>query len=239
MEAITDIIEGNPVGVLEYALFKAIQSQEYKVASYLISQGVNVNIKYDNRSLLCLIIEQNSITYSTYLKPFLPLNQECIKIVTHIISVIDINEQDVDGKTCLMKACSNEHTRDIAIMLITHPSIDINIQDYRGNTALMCASEMYPSGTYDAINIEYRQDVMKLLIYHGADINVTTYCKNFTALNLAGENGRFILSEYIKYISKIKMLLKYLGLDNLYYIIRRIIKFSDIGDFDLKEYTYK
>ena len=51
------------------------------------------------------------------------------------------------------------------------------------------------------------------------------------------EGYRFLLGEYKIYILKIKMVLKYLGLDNIYFVTREIIE-SDIMDFELTKVVY-
>ena len=48
---------------------------------------------------------------------------------------VDVNEEDEDGRTGLMRALSNSHN-NVVLLLLNHPQIDINKVDEHGRCAL-------------------------------------------------------------------------------------------------------
>ena len=48
----------------------------------------------------------------------------------------DVNDEDIRGRTGLMRALLNSHRNDVVQLLLNHPKIDINRDDRYGQCAL-------------------------------------------------------------------------------------------------------
>jgi len=96
-------------------------------------------------------------------------------------SLLESNLIDVNaiiskyGETILMRV-ADIGCKD-AVELLNQSKIDVNVRDISGITALMCAS----ARGYD--------EIVKMLINHGADVNNRDIQQQFSALMCAAENG--------------------------------------------------
>ena len=73
---------------------------------------------------------------------------------------VDINHQNSDGFTALMRACYDDHTR-VALELLKVVGLDVNVQDSDGWTALIrtCSNGL-------------TQVALELLKVDGLDVNI-------------------------------------------------------------------
>jgi len=80
------------------------------------------------------------------------------KVVQMLQDGIDVNAQDEDGITALMKACRKNHA-NVALVLLERPDIKVNLANNSGTTALSLASAFGLPG------------VVKKLFEKGANVN--------------------------------------------------------------------
>ncbi|MCB9027269.1 MAG: ankyrin repeat domain-containing protein [Bdellovibrionaceae bacterium] len=82
-----------------------------------------------------------------------------IEKVKEILSIMDIDAQDLEGNTALMCAVRNGSSETVKLLLLTYgASVDIQSKD--GNTALMLA-------------VQFRNtEVVELLLAHGASVDI-------------------------------------------------------------------
>ena len=224
-------VKGDNVGLAEYALIEAMRHDHLDLIKYILASGANINIRdSDNKSLLWIAAENchrygyglRNISYYTTLKFLIPL--------------LDINVRDGynHNDTILLHMCQDRKCIDTCIILV-ESGIDVNVKD----TMRKCTALFYAVGRSDAIKLVIS------LISAGADINPgkdNNY--KMTILELANSGGaetdekrKIIVDEYVKYILKIKMLLKYLGLENIYYVLRQILE-DNLTDTFIKEIVY-
>ena len=90
------------------------------------------------------------------------------------------------------------------------------------------------------VNLKYQE----ICIYRngeitGMDLDSKIY---FTLLSEAFDNNdyayyKYLFEEYKSHILYIKRILKYIGLNNIYYVTREIIE-AEVSDYDLKNIIY-
>jgi len=112
----------------------------------LLKAKGNENCKFNTNKL-------KKILYKYYFKP------DFLEIKKLILSGADMNIQDDNGNTALIKALDSDYV-DIAKLLIAAGTADVNIQNKTGNTALIWAA------------IKGYKEIVKLLIKSGADVNI-------------------------------------------------------------------
>ena len=95
----------------------------------------------------------------------------------------DLNAIDEEGRTALMMAAFNGHTR-VVQYLVEH-KVDINVRDSNGRTALMYAS------TID------NAELVKILLDQGAEVNLADNVEGFTALMFAAGEGHTQVMEVL------------------------------------------
>jgi len=114
----------------------------------------------------------------------LALDGNLPRMVLAIERGIDVNAVDTEGRSALMLACFNGHTRVIRTLL--DQSADPRLRDTEGRSALMYAA------TID--NLE----VVQMLLTAGSEINATDKAEGWTALMFAaGEGHLAVVSELL------------------------------------------
>lgn len=108
------------------------------------------------------------------------------EIKAAVISGVNVNAIDADGRTALMYASFNGYT-DIVRILLEHGA-DVKLADFSGRTALLFAS----SGDFP--------ETVRLLLDHGAEPNIADITEKYTPLMFAAAEGHLevvkILLEY-------------------------------------------
>ena len=101
---------------------------------------------------------------------------------------IDLNSQDVRGRTALMQSIWNPNSK-ITLELLATKRLNINAQDIDGSTALILVSLYYdqlPPGTDFDCNYDFLQVVAGILNYPDVDVNIRDH-RGKTALAHAVE----------------------------------------------------
>ena len=93
-----------------------------------------------------------------------------------ILSYVDVNSSDEDGRTALMLASFNGHSGVIGTLI--NAGAEVNSTDESGRTALMYAS----TGPYP--------DAVRLLLGKGADPNIVDKEDRFSSLMFAASEGQ-------------------------------------------------
>lgn len=110
---------------------------------------------------------------------------------------INLNHQNKDGETVLMKACARNHPDP---MLLVKEKTDLNLQDKDGNTALMHIMENLNQRS-GYCGYVARSNIITSLIDRGADHKIKNK-NNITALHIACKNIDNIPStDIIKYLA--------------------------------------
>lgn len=105
----------------------------------------------------------------------LALDGNLPRMVLAIERGMDVNAVDTEGRSALMLACFNGHTRVIRTLL--DQSADPRLRDSEGRSALMYAA------TID--NLE----VVQMLLAAGSEVNATDKVEGWTALMFAAGEG--------------------------------------------------
>eukprot|EP01119_Soliformovum_irregulare_P002844 TRINITY_DN1309_c1_g1_i1.p1 TRINITY_DN1309_c1_g1~~TRINITY_DN1309_c1_g1_i1.p1 ORF type:complete len:1067 (-),score=334.98 TRINITY_DN1309_c1_g1_i1:55-3186(-) len=115
-----------------------------------------------------------------------------------------VNTKNRHGETALHKAIMNQHVLLLMVQLLIDRGADVNIPTTtRGETAL-----------HYAVHLK-RKDLMKILLYAGADTSARSQARGRTPYELAINSDSAKIAEIIKKIEELKDFLKAEGLDNL------------------------
>ena len=113
---------------------------------------------------------------------------ECVDAVEMLLCILeaDPNSSDSNGVTPLMIACIHGNFKIANLLLQAHAKI--NEQNKNGQTALMeaCSSKT-----------PHCDDLVRLLIRYGANVNIKDYKLQRTALMIAAEQGRTSIAQYL------------------------------------------
>ncbi|BFZ23411.1 hypothetical protein BsWGS_26450 [Bradybaena similaris] len=180
-----------------------MESKNADVVNFLVQRGAVVNKKRKGNSPL-----HSPVTYILSRYYFQPGSADKEKIIEALLQHrASVNGRSCGGRTPLMIAVSNIASRSILQMLLDHGA-NVTAKDSKGNTVLHIAAEKDSTENMESllqktkakkmINVQNKEGLtalmistnkcghktMKVLIDHGADVNIKDFSGN-TALLLA------------------------------------------------------
>lgn len=98
-----------------------------------------------------------------------------IEAIKKLVNLVDINVQDKNGETALIKATSGQQAK-IVKLLLAMPTVDVNVQSNNGMSALMCAV------------MRGNESILRLLLAMPAiNINAQSNCGNTALIYAASQ----------------------------------------------------
>ena len=203
----------NPIN---FALYQSVVlGISNDIIKYYISMGADINTKYIDGESLLMVAVRNS-------------RSNAAELLISLTS--EINHQNKYGQTALMLASGAPRTTPVVCELLVANGADVNFRDNYNQIAI------------DSAWAYGRTEIFDILIREGSEINN----KNKGGFSLMSTRAyehesvqrmATLKGQYELHMNMIKRILKYLGLENVYYVLIRVVD-KELSEDTIREIVY-
>jgi ankyrin repeat protein len=168
-------------------LEEACSRGKVEIVRLLLQAGANVNNASDGFTPLGTAISEAGRNNNSY--------EHSIQIITELVKAgADVNMKYGKNSFPLTRTCYDGNV-DIVQILLSSPNKNVNLIDDDGDTPLTAAIESTMKTT-NPVNCDIAIQIIKLLIAHGADVNLQN-SKGELPTDVALKNGSCLMLETV------------------------------------------
>ena len=203
------------MAVLCLLVYSEPTPEQVKERTNLLIQAINKNDVEQAKLCIKLGADVNTKVYRTYWSPIVYVGntKDCYTALTYAVCInskdmvellidagVDVNLRDDEGNTALMYAAFNGY-RDMAELLIK-AGADVNAKILLKNRIVLYLDQRKDLGGSNILLLavkkeeNYKNDIVKLLIESGADVNAKDYDGD-TALRIAALHNKKDIAELL------------------------------------------